>query len=375
MLRDAVKTAIAEFTQDTGAVCSVLALHRTGKLAAESSARLFVTASGSGTLGNTTTHREVHVLPNTIPILPRHEFMRDGRFVVGACRYPITQGHAVVLVEAISDFTTLDPHEFGNLFRFTRKAALALVAYTGVHRCALASDGTTLQLIPLHGLSDQWHRITSSGQEYHTTFPGYLSSRTGPKAPTEDLIAIQTRLMSASGLSEPFDQTFHGDPTDQNLFARIVRGELEQWRVWENDSHVAFLTPFGNTPGYTVLVPRRHLSSDVFALSEEDYAALVDAVYLVAGVIKRGLGVTRVGVFFEGFEIDYTHAKLIPVYGNDPPQTVVPPPALFWTSYPGFITTQPGPLEKDMSSLNSLVDGVCKCLASSLEPDRRFPVG
>jgi hypothetical protein len=114
----------------------------------------------------------------------------------------------------------------------------------------------------------------------------------------------------------------------------------------------------------------------VFALSEEDYSALVDAVYLVAGVIKCGLGVTRVGVFFEGFEIDYTHAKLIPVYGDDPPPSqVVAPPALFWMSYPGFVTTQPepGPLEKDMSSLNALADGVCKCLASSLGPNTRFP--
>jgi len=73
-----------------GATCSILALSKTGQVTVESSGRLFVTAMGSGMVGNTSTesHREVHFVPNTLPILPRHEFIRDGHFVAGAYRYP-----------------------------------------------------------------------------------------------------------------------------------------------------------------------------------------------------------------------------------------------------------------------------------------------
>ena len=50
----------------------------------------------------------------------------------------------------------------------------------------------------------------------------------------------------------PFDNTFFGDKSDANLFARIVRGEIPQRRIWESKQHVAFLTPFANTPGMTL---------------------------------------------------------------------------------------------------------------------------
>jgi hypothetical protein len=59
-------------------------------------------------------------------------------------------------------------------------------------------------------------------------------------------------IQTVSGISQPFDYLFEGDQSDNNLFARIVRGELPQWRVWEDDQHVAFLTPYANTPGFTV---------------------------------------------------------------------------------------------------------------------------
>uniref|UniRef100_A0A8C9XWC6 HIT domain-containing protein n=1 Tax=Sander lucioperca TaxID=283035 RepID=A0A8C9XWC6_SANLU len=51
--------------------------------------------------------------------------------------------------------------------------------------------------------------------------------------------------------------------SNDNLFSRIVRGEQQQWRVWEDNEHVAFLTPYPNSPGLTVVVPRKHLSNYV----------------------------------------------------------------------------------------------------------------
>ncbi len=348
-----------------GATCSILALSKTGQVTVESSGRLFVTAMGSGMVGNTSTesHREVHFVPNTLPILPRHEFIQDGHFVAGAYRYPSTPGYTVVITRGSIDISSLGLHDFISLFRFTRKVAQALALSAHTQRCAMASDGQTIHLIPLHGLGNHWSPVTHIMEEYNPTYPGYLTSKNGPKSPNDVLNNIQKRLIAVSGLQKPFDQTFFGDVSDQNLFARIVRGEIEQWRIWESSTHIAFLTPFGNTPGFTVLIPRRHLSSDVFALSEHDYEALLNAAYIVADIIKCALGVTGVGIFFEGFEIDYTHAKLIPIHATGPLQVVVPP-AEFQTHYAGFITTQPGPREKDMTVLDSITRSIRQRLVS-----------
>ena len=51
------------------------------------------------------------------------------------------------------------------------------------------------------------------------------------------------------------------------------------------------LTPFANTPGFTVDVPREQLSSDGFFLLPEDYNELVRLVYTVDKHLKTGVGI------------------------------------------------------------------------------------
>uniref|UniRef100_A0A3P9KGG8 HIT domain-containing protein n=1 Tax=Oryzias latipes TaxID=8090 RepID=A0A3P9KGG8_ORYLA len=88
--------------------------------------------------------------------------------------------------------------------------------------------------------------------------------------------------------------TFLGDdPAHPGLFSRIVRGEEQHWRVWEDTDHVAFLTPFPNSPGFTVLVPRRPLTSDIFKLEKSHYEGLVLAAKKVAGLLEEGLGTKK----------------------------------------------------------------------------------
>ena len=62
---------------------------------------------------------------------------------------------------------------------------------------------------------------------------------------------IWQQFQEISRTFPPFDNTFFGDKSDANLFARIVRGELPQKRIREGKQHVAFLTPFADTPGMT----------------------------------------------------------------------------------------------------------------------------
>ena len=67
----------------------------------------------------------------------------------------------------------------------------------------------------------------------------------------------------------------------------------------------------GNTP---VIVPRLHLSSDIFSLKDTDYEKLIEAAYKVTTLIKTALSVESACMIFEGFEIDYAHIKLIPFF-------------------------------------------------------------
>ena len=134
-----------------------------------------------------------------------------------------------------------------------------------------------------------------------------------------------------------------GSESDENIFARIVRGEEQQWRIWDDRHHVAFLTPVPNTPGFTVVVPRKPLSSDIFSLDEDDYIALIKACHEVGHILKESFNNSHgIAIIFEGFEINYAHAKLIPVIQ---PQTAISTRKLskYVELYPGFVTSESGP--------------------------------
>lgn len=47
----------------------------------------------------------------------------------------------------------------------------------------------------------------------------------------------------------------------------------------KDKAYVTFLTPYGNTLGFTVVVPRKHLDSDIFGLEDKKFNSILEATY------------------------------------------------------------------------------------------------
>jgi beta-aspartyl-peptidase (threonine type) len=222
--------------------------------------------------------------------------------------------------------------------------AVASIVKTAVkvQRVSLVTTADSeIRLVPLHGIGSEWKQVNDPILHYWTEYPGFVSSKSGPKISNEALCKAQTDITLSKPLA--MDLTCVADSkTTDNLFAKIIRGELEQWRLWETDSHIAFLTPFGNTYGKTVLIPRKHLDSDILSLPDKDFSDLVGAVWeMIQVIMASDLRADRVGLIFEGMEIDWAHAKLIPIRGDDGQQPAEQP---FMERYGGSVSSQPGPL-------------------------------
>ena len=128
------------------------------------------------------------------------------------------------------------------------------------------------------------------------------------------------------------------------VFDKIVAGEVESYVVWQDDRHLGFLTPFPNTPGFTIVIPKANIGDDVFELSEHDYDELMRATRTVAILLKKALSVPRVALIFEGTGIAHVHAKLIPLHGELAGQTDVwSPDTEFNELYRGWIDSKEGP--------------------------------
>ena len=132
------------------------------------------------------------------------------------------------------------------------------------------------------------------------------------------------------------------------IFDKIVRGEIESRIVWQDENHLAFLTPFPNTPGLTVVIPKKNIGDYAFSLNADEYSALLLAIKKVANILETAFGVNRVAMVFEGTGVAYVHAKLYPLHGEIADQTDVwSETKEFVEEYRGWITTLEGPKMDD----------------------------
>jgi histidine triad (HIT) family protein len=132
------------------------------------------------------------------------------------------------------------------------------------------------------------------------------------------------------------------------IFDKIVRKELDAYVVWEDDQYLAFLTPFPNTPGFTVVIPKSNEGDYIFSLDDKKYKGLLEVARKVAQILEKALDVKRVALVFEGTGVAYVHAKLIPLHGELASKTDVwSDHTEFNAEYLGFITTAEGPRMSD----------------------------
>jgi diadenosine tetraphosphate (Ap4A) HIT family hydrolase len=95
------------------------------------------------------------------------------------------------------------------------------------------------------------------------------------------------------------------------MFCKIVAREAPVHVIWEDEKHLAFLSIFPNTEGFSVVIPKAHYSSYLFDQQSEVISYLVLASGQVAKLIDRQLtDVGRTGMIFEGFGVDHLHSKL-----------------------------------------------------------------
>ena len=86
---------------------------------------------------------------------------------------------------------------------------------------------------------------------------------------------------------------------------------------------MAFLTPFPNTPGFTVVIPKKNVGDYIFSLDDSEYQGLLKASKIVARKIEKAFNTPRVAMIVEGTGVAHVHVKLIPLHGKLAGETTV----------------------------------------------------
>jgi histidine triad (HIT) family protein len=135
------------------------------------------------------------------------------------------------------------------------------------------------------------------------------------------------------------------------IFCDIVKGVSPCHKVWEDEKHIAFLSIFPNTKGFTVVIPKEHHGSYAFDQSDEVLSDLVLATKKVALLLDKSLdGVGRTGMFFEGYGVDHLHSKLSPMHGTGGDSSFQLREAnltKYFDSYEGYLSSHDCPRAND----------------------------
>ena len=146
------------------------------------------------------------------------------------------------------------------------------------------------------------------------------------------------------------------------IFCKIVKGEIPSVKIWEDEENIAILDIKPNTEGLTLVILKKHLSSDIFEVDDEDYKKFLLSTKKVAKILEKGLNVKRVAMVVEGMEIDHLHTKLYPLHGLDKKfEKMIAKEQVYFERYPAYITTLEGP-EKSKEELEKTAEKIKKCL-------------
>lgn len=127
------------------------------------------------------------------------------------------------------------------------------------------------------------------------------------------------------------------------IFCDIVAGRAPCHKVWEDEEHLAFLSIFPNTKGFTVVIPKAHHPSYAFDAPDAVLSKLIIATKRVARLLDQSLDdVARTGLFFEGYGVDHLHSKLFPMHGtgsNSAFQAIESVREKYFDRYEGYLSS------------------------------------
>lgn len=101
-----------------------------------------------------------------------------------------------------------------------------------------------------------------------------------------------------------------------NVFARILRGEIPKFAIFEDDLTLSFLDIMPATEGHTLVIPKE-AAETIFDLSPEAAAATIKTTQKVAAAVKKafaapGIMLVQLNGAAAGQSIPHLHFHILP---------------------------------------------------------------
>ena len=119
--------------------------------------------------------------------------------------------------------------------------------------------------------------------------------------------------------------TLHDTYDSDNIFAKMIRGEVPCVKVYEDDVALAFMDIFPQTEGHTLVVPKDVEARNLLEMPDEKLGPYMERVQKVARAVEKalkpdGLVVTQFNGAPAGQTVYHLHFHILPRRENEPLQ-------------------------------------------------------
>ena len=111
--------------------------------------------------------------------------------------------------------------------------------------------------------------------------------------------------------------TLHAEYDPDNIFAKIIRGDMPSVKVYEDDIALAFMDVFPQSEGHTLVIPKQEHARNLLDMPTEKLGAYMERVQKVARAVEKGLEpdgivVTQFNGAPAGQTVFHLHFHIIP---------------------------------------------------------------
>lgn len=115
----------------------------------------------------------------------------------------------------------------------------------------------------------------------------------------------------------------HGEYDPDNIFAKMVRGEIPAVKVYEDDITMAFMDIFPQSEGHTLVIPKRDEARNFLDMPPEKLGPYMERVQKVARAVEAalkpdGVTVTQFNGGPAGQTVFHLHFHIIPRWSDRP---------------------------------------------------------
>jgi histidine triad (HIT) family protein len=109
---------------------------------------------------------------------------------------------------------------------------------------------------------------------------------------------------------------------DDNIFAKIIRGEIPAFKVFEDEHSLSFMDAMPQSQGHTLVVPKTR-ARNLFDVDPAALASVIQVTQRVARAVRKafnpdGLRIMQFNEPAAGQTVFHIHFHIIPCYEGTP---------------------------------------------------------